>query len=238
MCRLVQQLKILSFRQRIHIFGAISWLSRAREPCITNHDKCQCNLGSDSATQNGKNARLTLKFAHLPREFWIPPQTPIDSQRLDFYCFRFHEVMPLSPVIWGAPKSVFSDARACASGGDAVLSIAPGCPWAGRTQEGGSSITLASSCAPYRIQNPSERQMHPKIHPEPPPETKIRKMYKIGGFRIFLFFFFFCILVLGEDSGCDYFGLQRGFVFCRGRRNSQSYSSEEFLCCPPHQNSP
>ena len=69
----------------------------------------------------------------------------------------------------------------------------------------------------------------PEIHPEPPPETKIQKntknIQKSGVFVISSFFF--CILVSGEDSGCIlgciYFGLQRGFVFCRGCRNSQLY---------------
>ena len=48
---------------------------------------------------------------------------------------------------------------------------------------------IASSRAPYRIQNPLSAKIHPKTHPKPPPETKIRKKCtKIGGFRIFCIF--------------------------------------------------
>ena len=68
----------------------------------------------------------------------------------------------------------------------------------------GASHFFASSRAPYRIQNPFERQNTPQNTPRTPSRNQIRKKYekctKIGGFRIFSYFF--CILVSGEDSGC------------------------------------
>ena len=44
-------------------------------------------------------------------------------------------------------------------------------------------------------------EIHPKIHPESSPRTKILKIYGIWG--VFVHFsYFFRILVSGEDSGC------------------------------------
>ena len=94
--------------------------------------------------------------------------------------------------------------------------------------------TLAISCAPCKIQNPSEPQNTPQNTPRilsRNQNTKNTKIYKNRGFsyifRIF-FVFFFRILVSGEDSGCILgcildFGDQRGFIFCTGGRRSQPY---------------
>ena len=60
---------------------------------------------------------------------------------------------------------------------------------------------LASSCAPYKIQNPSERQNTPQNTPRILSRNqnteKIRKNYENPQFS-----YFFRILVSGEDSGC------------------------------------
>ena len=80
--------------------------------------------------------------------------------------------------------------------------------------------------APYTIQNPSEVQNTPQNTPRILSRNqntkKIRKIYENRGFRNF--FVFFLYFGFGRGFGVYfgvYFGLQRGFVFCRGRRNSQ-----------------
>ena len=55
-----------------------------------------------------------------------------------------------------------------------------------------------------------------------PKYEKLRKIHKNRGFRNFSNFFLY--FGFGRGFGVYfgvYFGLQRGFVFCRGRRNSQ-----------------
>ena len=91
------------------------------------------------------------------------------------------------------------------------------------------TLRLQSPAPPTGYEAPLNPKMHPKIHSESTPETKIQKITKIiqksGGFVIFVFFLYFGF---GRGFGV-YFGVQRGFVFCRGRRRSQPWESFEAM---------
>ena len=90
-----------------------------------------------------------------------------------------------------------------------------------------SYARLACSCAPYRIQNPSESQNTPQIHPESSPETKIHRKNtkKLREPPIFVYFsYFFCILV--SRGGSDSVGGAR----TRNARHSGLFSVPFFLC--------
>ena len=101
-------------------------------------------------------------------------------------------------------------------------------------QEKGPSYVLivgsqvASSCAPYKIQNTSEArnasQNTPRILSRNQNTEKIRKNYEnprfLYNFRTFFAFWFRGGWGFGVYFGV-HFGAQRGFVFCRAHTNSQ-----------------
>ena len=83
---------------------------------------------------------------------------------------------------------------------------------------------VAISCAPNRIQNPSDPQNTPQNTPQSSPETKKKKRKKYENREFSYIFRFFLYFGLRRRFGVYfgvYFGDQRGFVFCRGRRRSQ-----------------
>ena len=93
---------------------------------------------------------------------------------------------------------------------------------------------VAISCAPYRIQNPSDPQNTPQNTLRNPSRNqntkKIRKKYENPRFSYF--FVFFSYFGFGRGFGVYfgvYFGDQRGFVFCTGRRRSQNRGFYEFM---------
>ena len=89
-------------------------------------------------------------------------------------------------------------------------------------------ICLQSPAPRAEYKRPLISKMHPKIHPESSPETKIwkitKKRTKVGGFR--RFFVILSYFGFGRGFGV-YFGVylrdQRAFVFCTGHRRSQAY---------------
>ena len=101
-------------------------------------------------------------------------------------------------------------------------------PPQGPQQSPPQRLKLAISCTAYRIQNPSEPQNTPQNTPPIPSQnqktTNLRKIYENSRF---LYFFSFFRLRFGSGRRLGvyfgvYFGDQRGFVFCTGRRRSQN----------------
>ena len=98
----------------------------------------------------------------------------------------------------------------------------------GRRGDHDSSTIFAISCVPCRIQNPSDPQNTPQNTSRILSRNQIRKKYEnyteTPDFRIFFIIFSY----FGFGRGFEmyfgvYFGDQRGFVFCTGRRRSQHY---------------
>ena len=93
-----------------------------------------------------------------------------------------------------------------------------------------SQFVLRSPAPRTEYKTPPIPKIRPKIHLESRPETKnTKKIRKISEYRGFSYFFFVIFSYFGFGTGFRvyfgvYFGDRRGFVFCTGRRRSQSLS--------------